>query len=380
MFDLLRRWPRRASGVTVLLTLLIALLVGACAPAGSAPSHEPSAAASPSTAPATPLPSPSPTYPLTLTDDEGTSVVIPAEPARIVSLTPATTEILFAIGAGQRVVATTDFDDYPPEVVSLPHVASYTGVDVEKIVGLEADLVIAGGNNFNPPEAIARLRSLGIPVLVVYAPDTETILRDIELIGRAVGRAEPATTLAEAIRHDFEAVRTATAGLPRPRVFYELDATNEIYGPADDSFLAEMIKLAGGEPITTGSPTVFSISLEKLVAADPEVIVLGDAAYGVSPEVVRSRPGWGAMTAVRTGAIRPVNDILVTRPGPRIALGLRELALAIHPGLALPAPVSATPAPSNAPPSGPSSGPSPEASVSPEPSASAEGRLLTAAR
>ncbi|HWP64110.1 MAG TPA: helical backbone metal receptor [Candidatus Binatia bacterium] len=378
MFDLLRRRPRRASGLLVLLSL--ALLVAACATGGATPSPVPSGAPTPSapasSTPATPLPSPSPTYPLTLTDDEGTSVVIPAEPARIVSLTPATTEILFAIGVGQRVVATTDFDDYPPEAVSLPDVASYTGVDVEKIVGLEADLVIAGGNNFNPPEAIARLRSLGIPVLVVYAPDTETILRDIELVGRAVGRAEAATALAEAIRRDFEAVRSATAGLPRPRVFYELDATNEIYGPADDSFLAEMIELAGGEPITTGSPTVFSISLEKLVAADPEVIVLGDAAYGVTPEVVRSRPGWGSMTAVRTGAIRPVNDLLVTRPGPRIALGLRELALAIHPGLALPAPVSATPAPSNAP----SSGPSPEASVSPEPSASAERQLLTAAR
>ncbi len=372
MFDSFRRWPRRASGATVLLTLLIALLVGACTPAGSAPSLEPSAAASPSTAPATSTPSPSPTYPLTLTDDEGTSVVIPAEPARIVSLTPATTEILFAIGAGPRVVARTNFDDYPPEVVSLPDVASYTGVDVEKIVGLEADLVIAGGNNFNPPEAIARLRSLGIPVLVVYAPDTATILRDIELVGRAVGRAAAATALANAIGHDFEAVGQATAGLPRPRVFYEIDATNEIYGPADDSFLAEMIKLAGGDPITTGSPTVFSISLEQLVAADPEVIVLGDAAYGVTPDVVRSRPGWGTMTAVRTGAIRPVNDILITRPGPRIALGLRELALAIHPGLELPPPVSATPAPSTTP--------APSSDASPEPSASVEGRLLTALR
>lgn len=349
MFDLLRRRPRRASGPV--LFFVLALLLGACTSGGTPTTPLPSASASPTAvAPSPslpPSPSPSPAYPLRLTDDEGTEVVLPAEPARIVSLTPATTEILFAIGAGPRVVATTDFDDYPPEAVPLPDVASYTGVDVEKIVGLGADLVIAGGNNFNPPEALARLRSLGIPVLVVYAPDTETILADIELIGRAVGRAEAAAALARAIRADFDAVRQATAELPRPRVFYELDATNEIYGPADDSFLAEMIRLAGGEPITTGSPTVFSIALERLVAADPEVIVLGDAAYGVTPEVVRSRPGWGSMTAVRTGAIRPVNDILVTRPGPRIALGLRELAQAIHPDLQLPPPVSATPAPSS---------------------------------
>lgn len=346
MFDLRRRWPRRVNGLAVLLS--IALFVTACASGSASPSRLPTATPPPSTAPSVaPSPSPSPAYPLTLTDDEGNRVVIPAEPARIVSLTPATTEILFAIGAGPRVVATTDFDDYPPEAVPLPDVASYTGVDVEKIVGLEADLVIAGGNNFNPPEALARLRSLGIPVLVVYAPDTKTILADIELVGRAVGRAEEATALAASIQADFEAVAAATAGLPRPRVFYELDATNEIYGPADDSFLAEMIELAGGDPITTGSPTVFSISLEKLVAADPEVIILGDAAYGVTPDVVRSRPGWGTMTAVRTGAIRPIDDIVVTRPGPRIALGLRELARAIHPDLELPPPVSATPAPSS---------------------------------
>lgn len=347
MFDLLRRRPRRASGPA--LFLVLALLLGACTGGGGPSSPLPTPSSSPTAvAPSpSPSPSPSPAYPLSLTDDEGNQVVLPAEPARIVSLTPATTEILFAIGVGPRVVGTTDFDDYPPEVTSLPHVASYTGVDVEKIVGLGADLVIAGGNNFNPPEALARLRSLGIPVLVVYAPDTATILADIELVGRAVGRAAEASALAAAIRSDFDAVRQATAGLPRPRVFYELDATKEIYGPADDSFLAEMIRLAGGEPITTGSPTVFSISLERLVAADPEVIILGDANYGVTPDAVRSRPGWGTMTAVRTGAIRPVNDIIVTRPGPRIALGLRELAQAIHPDLELPPPVSATPVPSS---------------------------------
>jgi iron complex transport system substrate-binding protein len=131
----------------------------------------------------------------------------------------------------------------------------------------------------------------------------------------------------------------ATAGTgspPAPRVFYELDATNEIYGPAPDSFIAAMIALAGGDPITTGDPAVFAIPLETLVAADPEVIVLGDAGYGTTPEAVAQRPGWSAMTAVKDGAVRPVNDTIVTRPGPRIVDGLRALALAIDPSLQLP--------------------------------------------
>jgi iron complex transport system substrate-binding protein len=271
-----------------------------------------------------------------VTDDEGTTVEIPAEPERIVSLTPATTEILFALGAGPRVIATTDFDDYPPEAVALPDVATYTAVDVEKIVGLETDLVIAGGNFFNDPEAIARLRELGIPVVVVYAPTVDAVLADIELVGTAVGLGDEARDLTASMQAAFDSVTMAVGPLPRPRVFYELDATTDIYTAADDSFIAEMIELAGGEPITTGSPTDFAISIEKLIAADPEVIVLGDAAYGVTPEQVADRPGWDVMTAVKAGAIRPANDLIITRPGPRLADGLRELALAIHPDAAVP--------------------------------------------
>jgi hypothetical protein len=97
-----------------------------------------------------------------------------------------------------------------------------------------------------------------------------------------------------------------------------------------------------GRPITTGSATNFAISLEKLIAADPELILLGDAAYGVTADQVAARPGWKVMTAVENGAIRPVNDLIVTRPGPRLVQGLRELALAIHPDLVLP---SAAPIP-----------------------------------
>ncbi len=339
-----RSRSRRVRALPAILLALATVVAAACGAAATPPpSPSPEPASSPAaTAALTAAPTPAAAFPLTLVDDEGTSVTIPARPERIVSLTPATTEILFAVGAGPRVVATTDFDDFPPEAVALPDVATYQGVDVEKIVGLEADLVVAGGNGFNSPEALARLRSLGIPVLVVYAPDVATVLADVELVATAAGEAAAGEALAATMRTEIDAIAaavTATGG-PRPRVFYELDATKEIYGPADDSFIAEMIELAGGDPITTGSPTVYSIPLETLVAADPEVIVLGDAAYGVTPDQVAARPGWGGMTAVRDGAIRPVDDVVVTRPGPRLAEGLRALALAIDPGVVLPAPTA----------------------------------------
>jgi iron complex transport system substrate-binding protein len=340
-----------AGRFTALLTALV-LVLAACTGAG-APSAIPSAsaiAAATTTPVATLAPTPSatpvPAFPATLTDDEGTAVTIATEPKKIVSLTPATTEILFALGAGPRVIATTAFDDYPPEAVALPDVASYTAVDVEKIVGMGADLVIAGGNAFNPPEAITRLRGLGVPVLVVYAPDVAGVLKDIELVGSAVGLHDASTAMTGTLRAQFDAVASATAGLPKPRTFYELDtSTGPIYTVADGSFTKEMIELAGGTPITTGSTTDFSIPLEKLITADPELILLGDAAYGATADQVKARAGWKVMTAVKTGAIRPVDDILITRPGPRLAEGLRNLALAIHPDLVLPSAAPIAPVP-----------------------------------
>ena len=271
-------------------------------------------------------------FPVTLIDDEGTAVEIPTAPGRIISLTPGTTEILFAIGVGDRVVATTDADDHPPEAVALPDVGSFGSIDIERIVDLGPDLVIAGGNGYTPAEDIGRLRSLGYPVLVIYAPSVGAVIEDVGLIGAAVGRRAAAADVAEAMRDGFASLEGIVRDLPRPRVFYEIDASVQIYGPADESFLAEMVDVAGGEPITSGSAMSFEVSLERLIESDPEIIVLGDAAYGTTPEMVAARPGWEGMTAVREGAIRPVADVLVTRPGPRLVEGLRDLIEAIHPG------------------------------------------------
>jgi iron complex transport system substrate-binding protein len=313
----------------------IAALLAACAPAASpslAPSRSPVASAS--IAPASP--STASAFPLTLTDDEGTSVTISAEPQRLVSLTPGTTEILFALGIGDRILATDSASDYPAAAVELPDVAAFGTVDAEKIVGLEADLVIAGGNGYTPPDGVTKLRSLGIPVLVVYAATVAGVSGDVELVGKAVGRAAQSTELAAAMRADIAALAATAASQPKPRTFYEVDATHQIYGPADRSFLAEMVGLAGGAPVASGSADNFEIPLERLIAADPEVIILGDAAFGTTADAVAKRPGWGVMTAVRAGAVRVADDKLITRPGPRLAQGLRSLILAIHPGAALP--------------------------------------------
>jgi len=321
------------------------LLLGACTGGSSATpvsippdataSVIPAASGTPAAAAPSPTPAAAATFPLTLTNDDGTVVELKVRPRKIVSLTPATTEILYAIGAGDRTVAKVeDFTPYPPQADGLPIVAKFGSVDVEQIVNLGADLVVAGGNGFNPPEAIAQLRKAGIPVVVVYASDVKGVLRDIELVGAAVGGGPAARDLTASMRAGFDQVAAATSGLAAPRTFYELDATKEIYGPAKDSFIAEMISLAGGTPVTTDDPAVFAFPLEKLVAADPEIIVLGDAAYGTTSAIVAERAGWKTMTAVKDGAIRPADDTVISRPGPRLVEGVKALAVAIHPELA----------------------------------------------
>jgi iron complex transport system substrate-binding protein len=277
-----------------------------------------------------------PVFPVTVVDDEGTEVTIEARPERIVSLSPANTETVFTLGAGDRLVGGTDFDDYPPEAVEAVDAATYTGVNMEQVVALEPDLILAAGNFFTPPDDIARMRELGYPVVVLYAPDVPTVMADIKLIGTTIGAADEAEALTAQITMDMDAIsHAASATGSTPRVFYELGAEPEIYAPAPDSFLADMIVRAGGDPITTADPAMWSIPLEELVVADPEIIVLGDANYGTCPHAVMARAGWEGMTAVVNGDVRPVDDVPITRPGPRLAQGLASLARAVHPELEL---------------------------------------------
>jgi iron complex transport system substrate-binding protein len=275
-------------------------------------------------------------FPLTVIDDEGTEVAIASEPQRIVSLSPANTEIAYALGAGDRLVGRTEWDDFPPEAAELVPVAAFTGVNIEQLVALEPDLVLAAGNSFTPPDDIERMRELGYPVVVIYAPDVPGVMADIELIGSAIGVTAEAESLSAQMASQFELIGEAVAGIEaRPRTFYQVGSEPEIFAPAPGSFVADMVSLAGGDPITTADAAAWAIPLEQLVVADPEVIILGDANYGVCPDDVAARPGWDEMTAVLNGDVRAVDDVPITRPGPRLAQGLASLARAIHPELEL---------------------------------------------
>jgi len=279
---------------------------------------------------ATPTPAPSA---IALTDDAGRTVEIIEAPQRLVSFAPSNTEILFALGLGDRVVGVTDFCDYPEEAKAIEKVGGIEP-NLEKVVSLDPDLVLAIGGNL---DLVSKLEGLGITVLVLDPSDLEGIYRDIELVGQAAGVEERAEALVAEMRKRVEAITAKTEGLAsRPKVFYELDATDpsKPYTPGPGSWHDDFIKLAGGINVAADAKMQWvQLSTEEIIAQDPEIIILGDANYGVTAEMVRERPGWGVIAAVRNDRIYPIDDNLISRPGPRVIDGLEALAKIIHPEL-----------------------------------------------
>ena len=299
------------------LTLLAVLLTGCMAPT---PSPQPTA-----------MPTPEP---LILTDSRGQDVVVPREVKRIISLAPSNTEILFALGLGDRVVGVTEFCDYPEEAKSIEKVGDLMAVNVEQIISLSPDLVLSIEGM---PEAVAKLEEVGIAVLLLQPTDLESIYHTIELVGQAAGVEPAAQDLVRSMREKVENVTAKVEGVEeRPTLFYELDATDpgKPYTAGPDTWHDQFIHLTGGINVAGGMDMQWvQLSAEEIISQDPDIIVLGDANFGVTPEDVAQRPGWEVITAVRNGAIAPIDDNLMSRPGPRVVEGIKALAQIIHPEL-----------------------------------------------
>ncbi|HAL62789.1 MAG TPA: hypothetical protein DCP08_10345, partial [Chloroflexi bacterium] len=232
-----------------------------------------------------------------------------------------------------KVVGVTDFCDYPEEAREIERVG---GVEpnLEKIVDLEPDLVLYIGGAAQL-EKTQTMEDLGLTVLVLAPSDIEGIFADIELVGRATGTEDEAADLVSELRARMDGVLSRVAQAERqPLVFYELDATDPTrpWTAGPGSFIDALITMTGGINLGASAGMEWAqFSTEEIIAQDPEIIILGDANYGVTVESVEERPGWGVMTAVKEGAIYPIDDTLVSRPGPRIVDGLEELARIIHP-------------------------------------------------
>jgi iron complex transport system substrate-binding protein len=264
-------------------------------------------------------------------------VTLPAPAQKIVSMAPSNTEILFAIGAGSQVVGRDEFSDYPEEAKSLPSIGGSMGqYSYEQVAALKPDLVLAGG--INTPEQVKALEDLGINVFYLGNPSTlEEMYANLELVARLTGREAEAAALVESLKVRVKAVDDKLAGVTeKPVVFYEIDASdpNSPYTAGSGTFVDQLIARAGGTNLGAQMKDQWAkISLEKIVVADPAIIILGDSAYGETPEKLAARAGWSEIDAVTNNRVLPFDDNLVSRPGPRLVDGLEALALAIHPEL-----------------------------------------------
>ncbi len=312
----------------LLFPLLIVPLLTACGPARNstpaAVSTEPPASAVPATSS------------ITLADGLNRTVTLSGPAQRVVSLAPANTEILFAIGAGAQVVGRDETSDYPAEALVLPTIGGYSGFNLEAIVALHPDLVLAGG--INTPELVASLEQLGLTVYFLPNPTTlEEMYTNLETVARLTGHESETAALVESFKVRVAAVDEKILPLSYvPTVYYELDATEPTkpFTAGPGSFVDLLIARAGGINIGAELQGQWAqISLEQLVVANPVIIILGDAAYGETPEKVAQRPGWGTLTAIQTGQVFPIDDNLVSRPGPRLVDGLEAMAKLLHPGV-----------------------------------------------
>ena len=266
--------------------------------------------------------------PRTVEDSGGTAITLDAPPTRIVSYSPGATEILFAIGAGDRVIATDEFSDFPAAAQALQKLA-YSSPDPERALALDPDLVLMAGQQ---REQVEQFRGLGMTVLFVEEAETvEGVLDKIELFGQITGNEDQAEELVAEMRERIDAITAELADVEQgPRVFFEL--TPDLYTVAPNTFVGDLLTLAKAENVAAGAESPFpQIGAEAILAADPEAVLLADGEFGESLATVCARPGWDAISACTNRRVHAVDGDLTSRPGPRVVDGLEQIASLLYP-------------------------------------------------
>ena len=296
-----------------LVITILALMLAGCAPAAAVPQA------------------------ITLTDGLGRTVALDQPAERIVSLAPSATEILFAVGAGDQVVGRDSFSNYPESVLELQDVGGSMGdYSFETIASLNPDLVVL--TEINTPEQVKALEDLGLTVYYIKNPvQLDGLYPILETVGQLTGHDKEAADLVDSLTARVAAVtETIAKSQAKPLVFYELDGSDAAkpWTSGPNTFMEQLIQMAGGVNVGSAMTDAWAqISLEELLVQDPDLILLGDAAYGMTAEQVATRAGWETLTAVKNNAIYPFNDDMASRPGPRMVDGLEALAKLIHPEL-----------------------------------------------
>jgi len=260
-------------------------------------------------------------------------LTIPDSPRRIVSFAPSITEIIFALGRQDCLKGVSRFSDYPPEAARLPSVGSYIHLDMEKIVALKPDLCFATKDG-NPKDVVSRLAALHIPVYVVDPRNLEAVMETTLRMGDVLNAAPQAESIVRDMRSRIDRVMARVATSPsRPRVFFQIEIS-PIVSAGEQTFIDELIEMAGGINLARGPATYPRYSREQVLALAPDIIIITSMARGGRFEQVQKDWNrWPSLPAVRDNRILMVDSNLFDRPGPRLVTALETLAQLIHPEL-----------------------------------------------
>lgn len=271
-------------------------------------------------------------FPVTVTDDFQRQVKIEAQPQRIISLSPSNTEILFALGLGDKIVGVTTFCNYPPQAQDKEKIGGFSDPSIEKIISLKPDLVVAGDLH---AKIIQELEKLAIPVIVVSPKGLEGTLTSIEMVGKATGSSIQATRVIQSMRSKIDEIKAKMAGIKeRPRVYYEV-WYDPLVTAGPKTVVDDLIVLCGGINIASDAASKWpQYSEELVIAKNPDVIIHSYGHGDLQAAGFEKRPGgWQRVNAVRNGRVYAVDADIVNRYGPRLVQAIDQFARYIHPEL-----------------------------------------------
>jgi iron complex transport system substrate-binding protein len=275
-------------------------------------------------------------FPVTIKDALDQEVVIEKKPERIISLLPSNTEIAFGLGLGKQIVGVSDFDNYPEEVKEKEKIGGME-FNVEKIISLKPDLVLAHASNANNAKAgLDQIRNAGIDVLVVNdANSFSKVYESIDMIGKATGKTKEATDMINEMKGKVEEIRKKAAEIKddkKVKVFVEVSPAPDIFTTGKGTFLNEMLEIINAENAAADQEGWVQITEEAIIQLNPDVIVTTYGFYEKNPvKKVLSRKGWENVSAIKNKRVYDVNSDTVSRPGPRLVEGLEELASVVYP-------------------------------------------------
>ncbi|MGI6686694.1 MAG: ABC transporter substrate-binding protein [Bacillota bacterium] len=263
----------------------------------------------------------------TITDSQGREVIIEEYPKKIISIAPAITEILFAIGLNEEIIGVSDYCDYPEDAQTKEKVGGFEDPNVEVIVAKNPDIVFASAGV--QEELIKKLEELNIKVAVLDADNIEQVIENILITGKITGKEEAAEEIAIDMEERLADITAKVKERPQPKVFFEV-WDDPLMSAGSGSFIHNIIVDAGGNNVASdNSERYYTFSMEKLLEANPDIYIINTHSH--TPDDIINRNGYHVLSAVKNNKVFNIDDNLISRAGPRVIQGLEEMAKIIHP-------------------------------------------------